>query len=69
MIRYFITSHTRLPGVRLSKLGHWGNMPHPDEDAARAAILADAGGQRHAVERTHHRGPSHYPVAPNGERV
>ena len=63
MILYLITTHTRLPGVRLSKSGEWGNMPHPDEASAREAARIDARGQRHAVEHIHHRGPSHYPVA------
>jgi hypothetical protein len=29
-VRYIITTHRHLPGVRLSKCGHWLNEPFPN---------------------------------------
>lgn len=50
-IGYVISTHRRLPGARLSRLGRWGNMPFPDIPAAREAARLDAGGQPFAIER------------------
>lgn len=43
MILYRITRHPHLEGVRLSRPGVWGNMPHATEADAEAAAAADAG--------------------------
>lgn len=51
MIRYLVTTHAHLDGVRLSRLGHWGNVPYPDDEAALAAAELDAAGQRYQVKR------------------
>lgn len=53
MIAYRITSHNGLDGVRLSKLGHWGNIPHPDDNAAELAAEHDARGAPFRIERKH----------------
>lgn len=53
-IRYVLTTYARTGGnARLSKLGHWGNVPYDDEPAARAAIAADAAHLPHSIERVH----------------
>lgn len=51
MIRYLITTHGHLEGVRLSKPGHWGNVPYRCEEEARKAAEKDARGQRIKMER------------------
>jgi hypothetical protein len=50
-IRYVVATHSWLEGARLSKCGHWGNLPHPDVEAATAAARADAGDRPFTVER------------------
>ena len=40
-IRYVVATHSWMEGARLSKCGHWGNMPHPDVEAATAAARYD----------------------------
>jgi len=50
-LRYVIASHSWLPGVRLSKPGHWGNIPYPDAETAQAAAAVDAGKSPFTVER------------------
>lgn len=42
--RYIITTHVELAGVRLSKPGHWGNLPFDDDAAAVSYATRDAGG-------------------------
>lgn len=54
MIRFVISSHAHLPGVRLSRLGSYGNLPHPDEATARAAAERCAGGAPHLVTLAAH---------------
>lgn len=49
MIRYVITSHAHLSGVRLSRRGSFANMPHADEAAARAAAEKDAAGAAYVL--------------------
>lgn len=49
-LAYVITT-ARDGVVRLSKCGHWGNLPHPDVEAATAAARADAGDRPLIVER------------------
>lgn len=51
MTRYLVTRHAHLDGVRLSKPGHWGNVPYPDEDAAETAARQDAQGAPIRIER------------------
>lgn len=51
MPEYRITSHAHLSGVRLSKLGHWANMPFETEAAAQLAAKDDAKGAPFTVER------------------
>ena len=51
MIRYIITSHAHLDGVRLSKCGHWGNIPFATEEEAREHAKADARANPHIIER------------------
>lgn len=51
LIRYVVATHSWLEGARLSKCGHWGNLPHPDVEAATAAARADAGDRFFTVER------------------
>lgn len=50
VLRYALTLSPRLEGVRLSKRGHWGNLPYADEEAARASARADAGKAPFTVE-------------------
>ena len=50
-IRYVVATHSWMEGARLSKCGHWGNIPHPDVEAATAAARADAGDRPFKVER------------------
>jgi len=49
--RYVITRPVHLEGVRLSKPGHRGKVPHAnDEDAAQAARV-DANGRPIVIDR------------------
>jgi hypothetical protein len=48
---YVIRRNTRQGGFTLSLRGHWGNLPHPDIESARAAARADAGALTHTIER------------------
>jgi len=50
-MRYLVTTHEHLPGARLSKLGHWGNVPHPDVEAAEGAARLDANGAAVRIAR------------------
>lgn len=50
-IHYVVATHSWLEGARLSKCGHWGNMPYPDVEAATAAARADAGDRPLQIER------------------
>lgn len=52
-LRYLITTHRHLPGVRLSKLGHWVNEPFPDDSQAEAFAVLDAVGHSFTIERKH----------------
>ena len=52
-IRYVITSHGHLEGVRLSRLGSRGNEPLGSEEEARAAAIANANGAPYVIERKH----------------
>lgn len=65
MIRYFITSHEHLPGVRLSRVGSWGNIQHPDEESAKLAAAINAGGHPFKVARERF---GVLPQFPQGER-
>jgi hypothetical protein len=49
-VSYIITTHRGLAGVRLSKAGEWGNVPYPDEQAAREAARKHAGNRPVAIE-------------------
>lgn len=50
MIRYVIT--TALDGtVRLSKVGHWGNIPMGSESHAEDEAKRDAGKAEHTIDR------------------
>lgn len=53
MIEYVLTSHGHLEGVRLSRLGSWGNIPYDDDVSARAAADVDARGQKFTIRRRH----------------
>lgn len=44
-LQFVISTHRRLPGARLSLLGHWGNEPHPSVEAAREAARKHAAGR------------------------
>ncbi|WP_374139526.1 hypothetical protein [Sphingomonas sp.] len=46
---FLITHSPRLPGVRLSMPGQWGNMPFPDAPAAEAEARR-IGGRDVAIE-------------------
>lgn len=52
-LRYIMTTHRNRPGVRLSKPGHWGNVPCIDELDAHATAAADANGRPFTIEREH----------------
>lgn len=41
-LRYTITTHRHLPGVRLSKSGHWVNEPFPNDTQAETFAALDA---------------------------
>lgn len=56
MIRYLVTRHAHLDGVRLSKPGHWGNVPFPDDDAAEKHAAQDAQGAPVRLERRSYEG-------------
>lgn len=45
-LRYMITTHRHLPGVRLSKSGHWLNEPFPNDAQAEAFAVLDAARDR-----------------------
>lgn len=49
-LRYIVTSHRGRPGVRLSKVGHWGNLPFPNETAASEHAKSDADGRPFTIE-------------------
>lgn len=51
MIVYQITEHDGIPGARLSKPGHFTNLPHDDEASAREAARIDAGGSPFIIDR------------------
>ena len=51
MIRYIFTTHAHLPGVRLSRPGHWTNLPHDSDADALEAARKDAKGKPFKVER------------------
>ena len=40
-MRFIVTTHHHLPGVRLSKPGHWGNLPFDCYDAAEEHARAN----------------------------
>ncbi len=40
-----------MPGVRLSRGGSWGNIPHADEQAAQIAASINAAGQPFTIKR------------------
>lgn len=42
MTEYVVTTHDHLEGARLSKRGHWGNIPFASVDDAIDAARADA---------------------------
>lgn len=52
-LRYWITTHRHLPGVRLSKPGHWLNEPFPNDAQAEAFAAIDAAraGRPFTIER------------------
>lgn len=56
MIRYHVTRHAHLEGARLSREGHWGNVPHSSVDEAVKAAERDAAGQPFHIET--HRFPA-----------
>jgi len=47
---FIITTHRKREGARLSKRGHWGNMPYPDVEAAERAAR-DQGASEILYER------------------
>jgi hypothetical protein len=53
--RYIITTHRSRDGVRLSKCGHWGNEPFPNDAQAEAFAVIDAARDRRpfTIERKH----------------
>jgi hypothetical protein len=51
LIRFLITTHGHLPGVRLSMIGNWGNIPFPDADKAADIARWHADGRPHKIER------------------
>lgn len=53
MIRYLVTTHSGLPGARLSRPGIWGNLPYDTIEEAKAAAKEDAGAAPFAVEMQH----------------
>lgn len=55
-LRYVVATHSWMDGARLSKCGHWGNMPYPDVEAATAAARLDAGNSPFTVEELNVRG-------------
>lgn len=53
-MRFIISTHKGLEGVRLSKPGHFTNLPFPTDDAAVAHARKVAGRQPVAIEREHY---------------
>lgn len=64
MIDYVITSHGHLEGVRLSKRGHWANVPFETEENAEDHAKNDAAGEPFTLTRKHFRALPEF----NGER-
>jgi hypothetical protein len=54
-VRYIITTHRHLPGVRLSKCGHWLNEPFPNATQAETFAAIDASRERRpfTIEHEH----------------
>lgn len=50
-MRFIVTTHDRLDGVFLSRPGHFGNLPFPNDAAAVAAAQVVAGPIPIAVTR------------------
>jgi len=51
ILRFSVTSHGHLDGVRLSLSGDFTNHPFPDETAARAEAERIARGRGYTIER------------------
>jgi len=49
-LRYVVATHSWAEGAKLSKRGHWGNLPYADREAATAAAHADAGENPFSIE-------------------
>jgi hypothetical protein len=45
-----MTTHRDRPGVRLSKPGHWGNIPFENETRATVFAEGDANGKPFTIE-------------------
>lgn len=50
-MKFFVTRHAHLAGVRLSRAGSHGNLPFPDYQAAIDAAEVEANGQPFTIER------------------
>ena len=50
-LRFILTSHGHLDGVRLSLIGDRGNLPFPDEPTARVEAERMARGRPYTIER------------------
>lgn len=50
-IRYVVTRHAHLDGVRLSRPGHWGNLPFPSDADATSYAIRDAGAADVMIDR------------------
>lgn len=57
MIEFVVSSHALLEGVRLSRLGSYGNVPFASEEEARAQAKLEARGAPHVVRVEHYPGP------------
>jgi hypothetical protein len=54
-MRFIVTTHTALPGVRLSRPGHFGNLPFDNVPEAEAHARAIAGSADITVDQEHAR--------------
>ena len=50
-LRFLITSHAHLAGVRLSLRQSFGNIPFPNENAAEDEAASIAGKRAYTIER------------------
>lgn len=59
-LEFHLTRHNGRDGVNLSLAGQFGNLPHPDEDAAVAEARRIAAGRPFTIERAAFRARAAY---------